>query len=178
MISFTSVLMIPDILAIEIKYTGFEDIYAYAFTKLGKSSAYSIYLMILFIGTSIFSICTNTILNFFIIRGYKQFIGRKIALTNCRVKNTASLLKYQKGVTRVIIFMNAYYTVIGIFPIVSLMLFKIQTIYGVFYHPFTNILRGIAYSLLLWSYASDVFIFMAYDKNLRNEWKKMWAQVI
>ena len=135
--------------------------------------------MILFVGMSSFSIITITILNILIIRTYDKFIARKLALrTETTRKNVPEIPKYQKGVTRVIIFSNVYFTSIRILHFLGVGLFMIQKIHGVYYHPFTNIFRGFAYSWMMVFYSSDFFIFMSYDKNLKTELKKIWTKRI
>ena len=128
----------------------------------------------LFLGSYIICIIVITIQNTIIIRGLKQFIRRKVQLSNIAAvdQRSSTRMKYQKSATRVIIFMNFLNTIMRIILLASVCVFRVQLINGIYYDPFTNIFRGLAYCMILWSMAADGIIFVVYDKNLKKEWRK------
>ncbi len=157
---FFAILFIPDYMAIEIKYSGSGDIYLFSLTAVGQSKWYPYYYVAYYGIFYIFVIGSLTSLNILTVRALHLLILRR------------GRQKGVYGITRMIIFTNTYYILVRILHVISLGIFQIEKNYGIYYSPSTNLLREFAYLILIFSYVANIFVYVYFDKDIRNKIKE------
>ena len=155
---------------IQIRYSGTGGIYLFSYTDLGRTKWYSIYYITYMLVIYIIVCSVLIILNILIIRDLQKNVANR---SEPGVQRSVSK---NLRITRIIILTSSYYILIRIFHLVSLAIFKVDTISGVFYSPSTNLIREFAYLFLVVSYAGNIFVYAYFDKNIKDKTKKYFSK--
>ena len=167
---------LPDYWSYEIKYSAIYPAYYISQTHVGKTKWYFYYkisFVFIFFGLCMIIFCVISIINIIL---YKRWANNKTKMSQDRQRIKKSEAKF----TKMVIFSTIIEIAAVLYNLIAFVITTILLFEGIVYNSYANLNQGMSYEIIMIGWLIDVYLYFSMDRNLENEYKKLffWKKTI